>query len=114
MPEIQVGDGTVGGGEFAIAQDVDASLDTLAACEILSINAAGVYPAPAHGASERLLGAAKASDRHFIMNTKIMVTGDGPGQGSLRRKAIDESIQEGLATLGVSNVMFTELLLHIP
>ncbi|KAL8917304.1 MAG: hypothetical protein Q9208_008025 [Pyrenodesmia sp. 3 TL-2023] len=104
MPVIHFGGGTIGQGAFATAEDVGGLLETLAACGITEIDTAGVYPASAPGASERLLGAAKASDRGFTINTKIMVTGVGPGQGSLRKEAIDESVQRSLATLGVPQI----------
>ncbi|KAL9040192.1 MAG: hypothetical protein Q9180_002065 [Flavoplaca navasiana] len=98
MPFIQFGGGTIGEGAFATIEDVGGLLETLAACGITEIDTAGVYPASAPGASERLLGAVKASDRGFTINTKIMVTGAGPGQGSLRKEAIDKSVQRNTAT----------------
>lgn len=112
MPFIQFGGGTIGEGAFATIEDVGGLLETLAACGITEIDTAGVYPASAPGASERLLGAVKASDRGFTINTKIMVTGAGPGQGSLRKEAIDESVQRSLITLGVPNVIFPGMLLY--
>ncbi|KAL9011348.1 MAG: hypothetical protein Q9173_003799 [Seirophora scorigena] len=104
MPVIQFGGGNVGEGAFATVEDVVALLDTLDACGIKEIDTAGVYPISSFGASERLLGAANAPNRGFIVNTKIMVTGEGPGQGSLRKKAIDESLRRSLTTLCVPNV----------
>ncbi|KAL8897402.1 MAG: hypothetical protein Q9192_002595 [Flavoplaca navasiana] len=112
MPFIQFGGGTLGEGAFATIEDVGPLLETLAACGITEIDTAGVYPASAPGASERLLGAVKASDRGFTINTKIMVTGDGPGQGSLRKEAIDKSVQRSLTTLGLPKI--NVLHCHIP
>ncbi|KAL9002192.1 MAG: hypothetical protein Q9188_004862 [Gyalolechia gomerana] len=112
MPVLHFGGGTIGEGRFATVEDVSALLDTLTTSGIKTIDTAPVYPLSEHGASERLLGAAKAFPRGFTLNTKIMVTGDGPGQGSLRREAIDQSIQRSLTTLGVPNV--DVLYCHIP
>ncbi|KAL8656069.1 MAG: hypothetical protein Q9210_000507 [Variospora velana] len=104
MPLIHFGSGNVGEGAFATVEDVGGLLDTLATCGIKTIDTAGVYPLSAPGASERLLGAAKASDRGFTLNTKILMTGDGPGQGSLRKEAINESFQRSLTVLGLPKV----------
>lgn len=105
MPAIHFGGGTLGEGAFATVEDVGALLDTLATCGIKAVDTAGVYPSSAPGASERLLGAAKAADRGFTLNTKILVTGVGPGQGSLRKEAVDESLKRSLTTLGVPKVI---------
>ncbi|KAL8761592.1 MAG: hypothetical protein Q9184_002300 [Pyrenodesmia sp. 2 TL-2023] len=104
MPVIHFGAGTIGEGAFATVDDVGGILKTLAACGITEIDTAGVYPASSPGASERLLGAVKALDWGFTMNTKIMVTGEGPGQGSLKKEAIAESVQQSLTTLGVPKI----------
>lgn len=112
MPVIHFGGGTVGEGACATVEDVGGLLETLAACGITEIDTAGVYPTSAPGASERLLGAVKAFDRGFTINTKIMVTGHGPGQGSLIKEAIDESVQRSLTVLGVPNVIFPGMLFY--
>ena len=101
---LHFGSGTVGEGAFATTDDTSKLLDTLAQCKIDHIDTAGVYPASAPGASERLLGTAKAAERGFVLDTKIKVIGDGPGQGSLTRDAIEESLTKSLTTLGVDQV----------
>ncbi|KAI4136857.1 MAG: hypothetical protein LQ341_005408 [Variospora aurantia] len=98
------GAGNVGEGEFVTVEAGVAILDTLDACGIKVLDTAAAYPLPAVGASERMLGAIKASDRDFIINTKILITEDGPGKGSLKKEAINESVQRSLSTLRVPNV----------
>ncbi|KAL8966112.1 MAG: hypothetical protein Q9197_006170 [Variospora fuerteventurae] len=100
MPEIQFGTGNLGEGRFATVEAGVAILDTLDACGIKALDTAAAYPQPAVGASERMLGAVKASDRDFIINTKILMT----GKGSLKKEAINESVQRSLSTLRVPNV----------
>ncbi|KAL8648175.1 MAG: hypothetical protein Q9210_005140 [Variospora velana] len=112
MPGIQFGAGNVGEGGFATVEDVVAILDTLDTCGIKVIDTAALYPNPAIGASERLLGAAKAHHRGFIINTKMMITADGPGKGSLKKEAINESIPRSLSALCVPNV--NVLYCHVP
>ncbi|KAL9017240.1 MAG: hypothetical protein Q9185_005405 [Variospora sp. 1 TL-2023] len=100
MPEIQFGTGNLGEGRFATVEAGVAILDTLDACGIKVLDTAAAYPLPAVGASERMLGAVKASDRDFIINTKILMA----GKGSLKKEAINESVQRSLSTLRVPNV----------
>lgn len=101
---LHFGGGTIGEGAFATTDDTRKLLDTLAQCKIDHIDTAGVYPASAPGASEQLLGTAKAAQRGFVLDTKIKVTGDGPGQRSLTKEAIEESLTRSLTTLGVDQV----------
>lgn len=104
MPILHFGGGTVGEGVFATADDTSKLLDTLAQCKIDHIDSASVYPMSAPGASERLIGTVKAAQRGFVLDSKIAVTGDGPGQGSLRKEAIDESLTRSLTALSVNQV----------
>ena len=101
---LQFGGGTVGEGAFSTTDDTSKLLDTLAQCKINHIDTASVYPASAPGASEQLIGTAKAAQRGFVLNTKIKVIGDGPGQGSLTEEAIEDSLTRSLTTLGVDQV----------
>lgn len=101
---LHFGGGTVGEGAFATTDDTSKLLDTLAQCKIDHIDTASVYPPSAPGASEQLIGTAKAAQRGFVLDTKIKVLGDGPGQGSLTKKAIEESLTRSLTTLGVDQV----------
>lgn len=114
MPVLHFGGGTIGEGRFATVEDVSALLDMLTTSGIKTIDTAPVYPLSELGASERLLGAAKAFPRGFTLNTKILVTGDGPGQGSLTTEAIDQSIRRSLTTLGVPSVRFARILPYSP
>lgn len=104
MPSLQFGGGTVGEGAFSTPESITDLLETLTSCKINHIDTAPVYTATSPGASERLLGTAKLTDRGFNVNTKIKVTGDGPGQGSLRKEAIDQSLSASLTALGVVKV----------
>lgn len=106
MPSIHFGGETIGEGSFATTEDVNALLEKLTACGIKPIDTAGVYPGSVPGSSERLLGDAKASQRGFTLNTKIMVIGDPPGYGSLKEEAINESVQRSPAALSVPRVGF--------
>lgn len=108
MPIIYFGGGTIGEGAFSTPHDVKGLLDVLQSCKIEHIDTAGRYPGSAPGESERLIGAANAAERGFTIDTKILVTGKGPGQGSLTKSAIDESLTRSLKVLGVDQVRVEE------
>jgi len=104
MPVLYFGGGTIGAGAFSTLDSTGALLDLLHASGITHIDTAGVYPATAPGASEYLLGAANVASRGFTVDTKIKVTGEGPGQGSLKTEAIDRSLATSLSALRVAKV----------
>jgi len=104
MPLLYFGGGTIGAGTFSTLDNTRALLDLLYDSGITHIDTAGVYPATAPGASEYLLGAANAAGRGFTIDTKIKVTGEGPGQGSLKTEAIDRSLATSLNALHVAKV----------
>lgn len=81
MPLLYFGGGTVGEGAFSTTEGIGTLLDTLSACEVTHIDTAGVYPASSPGASERLVGNAKAAERGFTIDTKVMVTDRGLAKG---------------------------------
>lgn len=112
MPKLIFGGGTIGDGMLSTVEDIDSLLEVLQASKIEAIDTAPVYPGVIPGASERLLGAAKAAERGFVIDTKVKVTGDGPGQGSLTKDAINESVSRSLETLGENQVHV--LYCHIP
>ena len=102
----------IGDGRFSTVEDIDNLLEVLQASRIESIDTAPVYPGTAPGTSERLLGEAKAAEKGFVIDTKVKVTGEGPGQGSLTKDAINESVSRSLETLGVNEV--NVVYCHIP
>ena len=104
MPKLLFGGGTIGKGAFSTAKETDTLLDVLKASEINYIDTAAVYPPSDPGMSERLIGATRAGEQGFTIDTKIKVTGQGPGEGSLRRAAIDESVAKSLKVLNVDQV----------
>lgn len=104
MPRLIFGGGTVGEGKFSTPETVSALLDCLRANNVKHIDTASVYPATAPGASEHLFGVANAARQGFTIDTKIKVTWNGPGQGSLKKEAIEQSLDSSLNKLGVAKV----------
>ncbi|KAL9597714.1 MAG: hypothetical protein Q9219_004971 [cf. Caloplaca sp. 3 TL-2023] len=112
MPILYFGGGTVGTGAFSTPEAVNDLLGFLKTANIKHIDSAGIYPAGDPGAAERLLGLADTAGQGFIIDTKVKVTGDGPGQGSLTKEAIETSLTTSLSSLGVASV--NTLYCHIP
>lgn len=104
MPRLCFGGGTVGEGTFSTPEAASALLDCLQANNVRYIDTASVYPATAPGASEHLIGVANAAGQGFTIDTKIKVKGNGPGQGSLKKEAIEQSLASSLNELRVAQV----------
>ena len=101
-PGIIFGTATVGLG-FDDAEQVSELLDYLEDNGIDHIDTAGVYPPPRPGMSERLLGQSRASERGFIIDTKILAGPTG-GSGDLGLAAISLSLSNSLSRLGAEAV----------
>lgn len=106
MPNLHFGGGTIGEGAFATPENVNQLMNVLQSCHINRIDTTAVYPGTSPGESQRLLGAVKAAESGFSIDTKILVNlGEGhPGQGSLRRTAIRESLAASLEALDIPEV----------
>jgi aflatoxin B1 aldehyde reductase len=104
MPVLLFGAATIGGRTFNTAEDTSALLDALKACKINHLDTAAVYPLMNPGASERLIGVAKAGEKGFVIDTKIKIRKEGPKHESLKKEAIDDSVANSLEILGVSQV----------
>lgn len=104
MPVLHFGGGTIGAGAFSTSEEVSNLLDKLQNGNVHHIDTAGVYPMSAPGGSEKVLGAADAAGRGFVIDTKILVTGPGPGQGSLAKEAVAQSLAMSLKRLRVGKV----------
>ena len=94
------------GGQISRLDDVLQLLGTFRASGATEIDTAARYPPTSPGASQRLLGEAKVAETGFNVDTKIKVGSDP--RGSLTAAAVDASIEESLASLGVSKVRFSE------
>lgn len=103
-PTLYFGGGTVGEGQFSTPSTVTTLLSVLHKDGIVHIDTAPVYPGSAPGSSEHLFGAAGAATQGFTLCTKIKVTGEGPGKGSLTEEAIERSLKGSLNALGVDEV----------
>ena len=91
------------GDQISRLDDVSRFLHTLKSSAIAEVDTAARYPPTAPGLSQRLLGAAKVAELGFKVDTKIQVVSADPN-GSLSAAAIDASVAESLASLGVSKV----------
>ena len=85
----------------------------LASHQVKRTDTAAYNPTTNPGQSEALLGKAKAAERGFVIDTKIRVVAPCVGlkeiarvgaKGSLTRSAIEASIENSLAALGVERV----------
>ena len=93
------------GHDFTTAAQVTELLECLSTKKINRIDTARLYPITNSGASEKLLGEAKAAEHGFIIDTKIMTSPIGDGRGTLKASAIDESIDGSFAALGTQQVV---------
>jgi aflatoxin B1 aldehyde reductase len=86
-----------------LTQDsVEGLLNVLKKVGITRIDTAARCPATDPGQSEKLLGDSKAATR-FTIDTKIKVITPS-GEGTLSARAIEQSIRESFARLGVEKV----------
>lgn len=102
-PNLIFGGGFIGH-NFANVEDVSDLLDYLIQVKINRVDSARLYPITNPGASETLLGDAKAADRGFTIDTKIKVPPTGDGRDTLSPNAIEASIAESFAALKVQQV----------
>ena len=98
-PRILFGGAAIGEAPFATTEEVQSLLNTLKICRITHVDSAAIYPMSAQGTSEQLLGDSQASQLGFTIDTKIKAIGPGPGRGSLKPSALDESINSSLTRL---------------
>ncbi|KAI0392031.1 Aldo/keto reductase [Xylariaceae sp. FL0594] len=87
-PQLIFGGLNIGSGGFNNEQDVSELLAKLSSLGIRRIDTAATYPNSCPGLSEQLLGKCGAGDRGFVIDTKILATGEAP----LCADAIDSSI----------------------
>ncbi|KAI9697359.1 MAG: hypothetical protein M1820_007865 [Bogoriella megaspora] len=99
-PNVYFGAATLGLG-FDDVEEVSKLLEVLEKHGIKRIDTAGRYPPIKPGVSESLLGQSKASEKGFVIDTKILA-GPGDGSGELENAAISESLSNSLQRLGVS------------
>ena len=91
------------GAAFREAEDAQSVLDLLKSHNVKRIDTAGRYPPTNPGLSEELLGAVKAAEQGFTIDTKILAW-SADGSGELKREKIEESVSTSLRRLGVSKV----------
>lgn len=101
-PKVIFGAASIGM-DFKNVSAVCEVLDLLEKNGVLQIDTAGRYPPVSPGLSETLLGEAKATEKGFILDTKILA-GPGDGSGELEEPAIAKSLFNSLERLGVSTV----------
>lgn len=96
---------------FQDPTNVSAFLDTVRDLGIGQIDTAARYPPDNEGGSERMLGTVKAPEKGFIINTKVLFSGNS-SDGSLSREAVRKSVANSLETLGVDKIHI--LYAHVP
>lgn len=89
------------GMSFNDVPTVAQALCTLKDCGITHVDTAARYPPMMKGESERLLGEARAAEKGFTIDSKILM---GSGQGELEASAVVKSLTESLQRLGVQHV----------
>lgn len=114
MPALYFGAGAIGQGRFATPENVSGLLEVLKKHSINHIDTAGIYLLTSPGSSEQLLGAAGVGRGGFIIDTKIKMTGEGPGQGSLTKEAIDQSVEMGVRALALGDNNVNVMYCHMP
>ena len=90
------------GWTYTSLSSVNDLLSSLLALGINQIDSAARYPPMSPGRSEQLLGEAQAAAKGFVIDTKVMCSGDS--KGSLAREAVEKSVVESLARLRVEKV----------
>ncbi len=103
-PSLIFGGGTIGLTPLNTIYGVNLLLQSLSKFDIWRLDSAPVYPATDPGKCEQLLGEVGVTRLGFTVDSKIKVTGEGPGKGSLTTKAIEASINETSARLGIDQV----------
>jgi len=102
FPELIFGTSTVGT-SFTTKEDVLTVVEALKKASVSRVDTAGRYPPTRPGESQKLLGQARVAEQGFTIDTKIALVGSDPS-GSLSPAAIEKSIAESLASLGVNKV----------
>jgi len=103
-PQIIFGCATVGA-SFATKDDVVEISTALKAAGVARLDTAARYPPTSPGLSQKLLGEARLGELGFSIDTKVACSADT--SGSLTEAAIEKSLKESLASLGVSQVLAT-------
>lgn len=109
-PEIVFGCASIGK-SFTSQSEVDKLVKVLQACNFNHLDTAARYPMNSPGLSEKLLGKAKTGDI-FIIDTKILFSGDGRGQ--LTEAAIGKSIEQSYESLSLRSSKINILYCHVP
>ena len=89
------------GESFTTKEEVEKLGEALQRAHISRVDTAARYPPTSPGTSEKLIGKAKYGE-NFIIDTKVMVSGDGGG--SLTASNIGKSLDHSLKSLGVTKV----------
>lgn len=98
------------GSAYTTPEAVTELLSTLKSLGVRRIDTAARYPPTSPGTSERLLGEAGAAREGFVIDTKVL--GSGDGSGNLTPAAIDKSVHESYQRLKMEDVGQTSSLLH--
>jgi aflatoxin B1 aldehyde reductase len=104
--------GALIGNTYNTQDEVSALLDKLKSTGIGRIDTAARYPPTNRGASERLLGEAGAAKLGFLIDTKVMASGDG--SGSLEPAAIEHSVRISRERLKLQQNRINVLFTHMP
>lgn len=118
-PQVIFGAGGIGKGNISYTwttpeSTVELLENTLKPLNIKQLDSAASYPPGAPWTTETLLGQAKAVERDFLVDTKILVSRalGCPDAGSLSESNIDSSLAKSLELLGVDSVNI--LYVHTP
>lgn len=84
-------------------EEVNELLPSLSALGLTQLDSAASYPPAAPWVTETLLRQAKAAEKGFTIDTKILVP-KGAAVGHLSEAKIDESVKKSLELLGVDKV----------
>jgi len=114
LPKLYFGTTTFGSSHVPTLSDPEFAshfLDVVHDLGITELDTAARYPPDNHGGSERMLGAVKANDKGFTLNTKVLFPGNN-SDGTLSEEAVRKSMASSLKNLGVDKVCI--LYAHVP